>query len=82
MEFVRTIIRSEELTGIIEIPESLKSRLVEILILPCDDNIVQVPTNKSTKNVRGILANYKNRGLIKEEEKAFEKAMVNKHEDN
>ena len=80
MEFVRTIISSEELTGIIDIPESLKYRLVEILILPCEDKNVEV--KKVPRKVRGGLASYKNTELIKEEEKAFERAVVSKHENS
>ncbi|HHX60520.1 MAG TPA: hypothetical protein GX707_07325 [Epulopiscium sp.] len=82
MEFVRTIINSEELTGIIDIPESLKYKLVEILILPCEDKSKQMPIYETSKKARGILASYKNLDLIQEEEKAFEKAMVSKHDNS
>ena len=82
MEFVRTTISSEKLAGIIDIPESLQYRLVEILILPCEEKDMQIPIDETSNKAKGILAAYKNLDLIKDEEKAFEKAMVSKHENN
>jgi len=67
MEFVRTTISSEKLVGIIDIPESLQYKLVEILILPCEDENIQIPIDETPKKARGMLANYKNVDLVKEE---------------
>lgn len=78
MDFVRTIISSDSLAGIINIPDQLKHRLVEILILPCEEQVNAVDKQES-KKARGALSKYRNIELIDKEGQAFEEAMVSKH---
>ena len=41
MEYVRQTIRSTELIGIIEIPQSLRNKRVEIIILPVENEVTE-----------------------------------------
>ena len=78
MNFIRKVANSDILINIIDLPENLKHKQVEIIVLPVEEN--QSRLSSSNKNVRGALSKYKNLSLIKEEGTAWEKAMVEKHE--
>lgn len=43
------------------------------------ENTENITTNPEKKNAFGILKKYANPSLIKQEEKAFETAMIDKH---
>jgi hypothetical protein len=82
MNFVRTIVNSDILTSIIDIPENLRHRKVEILILPYENINMEENKEPKVKLARGILEKYKNIDLQSEENSAWEKAMVDKYENS
>lgn len=82
MNFVRKLVNSNIFSGIIDIPQSMKNRKVEVIIKPVDD---EADKNNNTANIiklRGALSKYKKLDLIDEENRAWSIAVVEKHEDN
>jgi hypothetical protein len=79
MSYIRKITNSDELSKIIDIPEDLKNKKVEVIILPYDEN-----NNKKTnkKSLQGSLKKYKNEELIKEENTIWEKVVKDKYENS
>ena len=65
MEFVRRVINGTDLMNIIDIPDSLINRKVEILVLPIEEK--QKKTKKK-KSMAGFLAKYANPSLIEKED--------------
>lgn len=63
-----------------DIPEALKHKKVEILILPIDDNEPYVEVQKNNAKVKASLKKYSNTELIAEEDDVWVKAMEDKHE--
>ncbi len=80
MQFIRKIANSDILSGIIEIPNSLKNRKVEILIFPFDDSTEGETLKRKDKSAKGTLTKYRNAELINQESSAWEAAMREKHE--
>ncbi|WP_313165490.1 hypothetical protein [Sedimentibacter sp.] len=80
MQFVRKIANSNVLAGLIDIPEELKNKEVEIIILPYDNSTQTYIGNK--KNVRGALSKYRNEELKVKENEAWADATVEKHENS
>ena len=76
MNFVRAVANSDILANIIEIPESLRHKKVEILILPYESTIEEENKEQKFKKARGLLEKYKNIELLSQESSAWEKAMV------
>ena len=84
MEFVRQVIDSNALDKIF-LPQNLKNRKVEIIILPVDEKEhlqKQVKKEKSIDEFVGMLAKYKNPKLIHLEKSAWAQAMVDKYGTN
>lgn len=77
MDFVRKVVNSNVLADIIEIPEHLKNKKVEIIILPYDnvDNEDNFSVHKA-KKARGLLQKYRNKELQSLEKIAWVKAVV------
>lgn len=73
MEFIREIINSDKLENIIYIPESMKHKNVEILILPVQEK------KSGIGKLRGALKKYSNHDLIEKESEAWEMAVMEKH---
>lgn len=73
MEYIREIINSDKLENIFYIPENLKHRTVEVLIVP-----IQEKKNEIGK-FRGILKEYANPDLVELEESAWEMVAREKH---
>lgn len=73
MEFIREIINSDKLENIIYIPESMKHKNVEILILPVQEK------KSGIGKLRGALKKYSNPDLIEKESEAWEMAVMEKH---
>lgn len=82
MNFVRKVANSEILVSVIDIPESLRNRKVEILIFPYEEANVQNDKEHETKRVRGLLEKYKNKELRDMENGAWAKAVVDKYENS
>ena len=59
MEFVREVIDTDKLAGIIEIPEKLKKSKVELILLPInepDEKLIKKEKNRK-KNLKKLYAN-------------------------
>ncbi|MDK2901754.1 MAG: hypothetical protein PWR14_658 [Thermosediminibacterales bacterium] len=82
MKFIRKVANSDILAGIIDIPEELKSKKVEIIILPYENMDNADLEEQKKKNVRGALAKYKNKELQEKEKEAWANAAVGKHENS
>ena len=53
MEFVRKIISSNDIESIIKLPEELKNKKVEILILPIEEEVIKKEFNP--EEYRGVM---------------------------
>lgn len=82
MPFVRRIVNSSILAGIIDVPEGLKNNKVEVLVFSLDDNdnTIVGSANKKNKRAKGILAKYKNTAFIDKESTAWGEAVKEKYE--
>ncbi|ASA95786.1 MULTISPECIES: hypothetical protein [Anoxybacillus] len=78
MDFVRVIKHSNDLEKFIDIPEGLKNRKVEIIILPYTDQ-EDIEQGKK-KSLRGALSKYKNEVLQNQESDAWSKNVVDQYE--
>ncbi len=58
MQFVRKVTNSNVLEGIIDIPEELKNKKVEIIVLPYDDSVHM--DIDDIRTVRGASSKYIN----------------------
>ncbi len=76
MEYLRETIDSRSLTGIFNLPESLRNRNVEVIILPA--NVVK-ENKRRRKSLKGSLRQYANPDLIPLEKDAWAKAAEEKH---
>ena len=65
MEFVRKVVNGTDLINVIDIPNSLINRKVEILVLPIEEKQKKA---KKKKSIAGFLAKYANPSLIEKEE--------------
>jgi hypothetical protein len=77
MEYLRETIDSRSLTGIFNLPSSLRNRNVEVIILPTENDRAK-PRRKSAK---GRLSKYANTKLIPLEKEAWVKAAEEKYAD-
>ena len=74
MDFVRQIIDSS-LLDMISLPQSLKNRRVEIIVLPLSEPEDEI----SADDFAGALSKYANTDLIELEKGAWANAMEEKH---
>ncbi|RAK08440.1 hypothetical protein C8C77_11259 [Halanaerobium saccharolyticum] len=81
MEYIRKIIDSDILEKIINIPEELKHKKVEIIILPAS-NANDEDGIKKKKSLLGVFEEDANPYLIEKENKAWRNAVSEKYEDN
>ncbi|GBR72642.1 hypothetical protein NO1_0145 [Candidatus Termititenax aidoneus] len=80
MEAVRQIVDADRLVDIVDIPESMKCRKVEIIILPDLATETKPKINKEAlKKAFGSLHKYANPNLIPLEKKAWEIAVKDKY---
>ncbi|WP_060788822.1 hypothetical protein [Geobacillus zalihae] len=80
MDFVRVIKNSNDLEKFIDIPESLKNRKVEVIILPYADE--ENSEQSERKSLRGALSKYKNEDLQAQESDAWSQAVVDQYENH
>lgn len=78
MNFVRKITNSDILASVIDIPESLRNKKVEILIFPYESMNTEDSLVRKPKRARGLLEKYKNKELQDVENGAWAKAVVDK----
>ncbi|MFY9187621.1 MAG: hypothetical protein WAO22_00010 [bacterium] len=74
MSFIRKVANSDILSRVMDIPEPLKNKRVEILVLPYEDPIKENAKNEKTVRVRGMLEKYKDEKLQAQEAGAWAKA--------
>lgn len=85
MEAFRKIIDSEHLTLVIDLPESLRYRDVEVIVLPRMEGDEVVPRKKKTgdrsgiMSLKGILKDKADPELRKLEKDAWAQAAAEKH---
>ena len=65
MDFVRKVVNGTDLKDIIEMPNSLINKKVEILIFPIEE---VKKNNRKKKSLSGFLSKYANPALIEKEE--------------
>ncbi|MBF7084505.1 hypothetical protein IT084_16265 [Desulfallas sp. Bu1-1] len=82
MNFVRKVANSNILASVIDIPESLRNKKVEILIFPYENEHVEANMDQKPKRARGLLEKYKNKDLQALENDAWAKAAVDKYENS
>jgi hypothetical protein len=82
MKFVRKVANSDILADIIDIPDELRSKKIEIIILPYENMDSVDLKGQKKKSIRGALAKYKNIELQEKENEAWVNAAVKKHENN
>jgi len=82
LNFVRKVANSNELANIINIPDELKNKQVEIIVLPYDNTEKSDGKKRMNKSMRGVLADYQNEKLQIEEKGAWAKAVRSKHENS
>lgn len=75
MDFVRTVINSNLLNRIINLPDNLKDKMVEVLILPIEEE-------KKEKSLKGALSRYKNTELIEKEGEVWNLLVKEKNENS
>ncbi len=80
MNFVRKVANSNILASIIDIPENLRNKKVEILIFPYENLDSEANIDQKPKKARGLLEKYRNKDLQDVENGAWAKAVVDKHE--
>ena len=76
MDYVRQTMGSAELSGIIDLPPTLRNRMVQVIILPAEEIVVPSP---KTGSAFGCLKKYANPELIPQEKGAWERAVVEKY---
>jgi len=76
MEHIREVVDSEILYGIFNVPDSLRGRKVEVIVLPFQEE------KERGGSAFGCLRKYANPSLIPEEKGAWERAAVKKYEDS
>jgi len=80
LNFVRKVANSNILASIIDIPENLRNKKVEILIFPYENLDSEANIDQKPKKARGLLEKYRNKDLQDVENGAWAKAVVDKHE--
>ena len=73
MEFIREVINSDELESVFFIPENLRHKTVEVLIVPVQEK------KSGIGKLRGALNKYANPDLIKKESAGWEMAVIEKY---
>ncbi len=76
MNFIRRVANSDILANIIDIPENLRNKKVEILIFPYENEIIEINTRQKPKKARGLLEKFKNKELRVQENGAWARAKV------
>lgn len=75
MEAIRKFVDARQLKPIIELPESMKDSMVELIIL----SVPQDYPVKSQSSMKGYLKKYANPVLVEQEKHAWEMAVSEKY---
>lgn len=77
MEYIRKTINSKELESVLDLPDNMKNRQVEVLIFP----LVEDPGEKiKDKSLAGIFHRFASPSLMTREQDAWGVALREKHE--
>jgi hypothetical protein len=82
MEYIREVVDSEKLSGLFDLPFSLRGCEVEVTVLPvlpAKKNIEKKKVQLCNDSAFGGLSKYANPALIPLEEGAWERAAVEKY---
>jgi hypothetical protein len=79
MEFLRQTVDSNSLKEVFALPQSLRNRRVEVIILPVSEE--QASTQKKG-SAFGCLKKYANPALMQQEEGAWGRAVAEKYADH
>ena len=60
MNFIRKVANSDVLADIINIPENMRHKKVEIIVLPYEEEVKENIKTGLKKNVKGLLSKYAN----------------------
>jgi hypothetical protein len=82
MNFVRKVANSNILARIIDLPENLRNKKVEILVFPYDNVNAEDKLAQKPKRARGLLERYKNKDLQDLENGAWAKAVLDEYENS
>jgi len=78
METVRAVIDSEQLVPIMALPESLRHREVEVIVIAHEYFTVSEKFFPPENGIKGILKQYANPALTEQEKDAWEMAVREK----
>lgn len=79
MEAIKTTIDAELLTGIIDLPESMRYGELELIVLPQTDRKKKSDDRSGIRSLKGCLHEYADPALRELEEGAWERAAVEKY---
>jgi hypothetical protein len=82
MDILKTVIHSSRLTSVIDLPEYLRNRNVEIFILPTEEIKTtgnSPPITTDPKKLKGCLKQYANPNLRELEEGTWERVVIEKY---
>lgn len=79
MTVFRKITNSEIVSQVMDLPDGLKNKEVEIIIFPHENHDKDKDKNED-KNARGLLEKYKNENLYSLESEAWAEAVKEKNE--
>ncbi len=82
MNFIRKIANSDLLAGIINIPEHMRNKKVEIIILPYEEEGKENLKPAVQPRVKGLLHRYANVSYLPLEGSAWAEAVRETNEDN
>lgn len=76
MDYIRQTVDSDKLSGVFDLPMSLRHKRVDVIILPAES---EVRKPDKTGSAFGCLCEYANPNLIPYEKGAWERAAAEKH---
>ena len=79
MEAIRTTMNSARLTPIIDLPDAMRNREVEVIVLSKTEVTEKRPPVPERESMMGCLSEYANPALRELEEGAWERAAVEKY---
>lgn len=82
MDFIRKITNSDLLADFVNIPENMRHRKVEIIILPYEEEGKESFKTGLKKNVKGLLNKYANLNYLPLEQSAWTEAVRESNENS
>jgi hypothetical protein len=82
MNFIRKVANSNILVDVIDLPENLRNREVEILIFPFENKNTNERIDRNPKSAKGLLEKYKIKDFQNLENGAWAKAVEDQYENS